>query len=285
MPTIEEVLKKSGWTDEKIAALDADARGAFGAVLQTAEQESLAAKAEREAAELKARQVKDYFDTEINPALNKWGSEQANLTAERDYWKTKAEKAKEGGFLAADEPFSPPAPARNPAGQFVPGPGGSPVFDPQAFRGEALDVMDQVTHLQGEYFRLYGQPLPDSVKKLAGEAGQQKLSLLDYADRKYNLTAKRAEKQAAQQKERDDKLVQEALAADRKARAEQGGGNPDTARARGSSEFATVTRRVQEGKDGLKDPTTMTAAQRQMQTRSMIHADLAAKENQPQLVH
>lgn len=288
MPTIEEVLKKSGWTEEKIAALDADARGAFGAVLQEASTESAAAREAREKAELAQRATNEMLETQINPALTAWGQKEATLTAERDFYRTQAQKAKDGGFIAADAPGYTPASVdtpRNPAGQYVAGPGGSPVYTPDQYRAEGLTVMDQVIRINNEHLRLFGEPLPDDISVLAAEAGRQRLSIKDFAENKYGFAAKRAEKQAAQQKERDSKMVAEALAADRKQRAEMNGGNPDTTRARGSSDFATVTRKVAAGQDGLKDPSTLTAAQRQLQTRSMIHADLAAKENQPQLVH
>ena len=53
MPTVNEILKQSGLTDEQIAALDAKAITAFTGVLTTAEQErktagEAAAKAEQE---------------------------------------------------------------------------------------------------------------------------------------------------------------------------------------------------------------------------------------------
>ena len=43
MPTVQEVLKQSGLTDEQITALDAKAISAFTGVLTTAEQERQAA--------------------------------------------------------------------------------------------------------------------------------------------------------------------------------------------------------------------------------------------------
>lgn len=287
MPTIEEVLKKSGWTDEKIAALDADARGAFGVVLQEASTESAVAREAREKAELAQRATNEMLETQINPALNEWGNREANLNAQLAFLQKQVEGAKAGGFLPADVPGAPPAgtPPRGEGGRYVPGPGGSPVFDEQKFRGEALTVMDQVMRINNDHIRLFGEPIPDDFQSLAVEAGRQRLSIKDFAETKYGFAAKRAEKQAAQQKQRDEKLVADALAEDRKKRAEMGGGNPDTRRAPGSSDFATVTRKVAAGQDGLKDPTTMTAAQRQQQTRQMNHADLAAKDNQPQLVH
>ncbi|HTF69165.1 MAG TPA: hypothetical protein VK638_41445, partial [Edaphobacter sp.] len=110
MPTVAEVLKSAGLTDEQIAGIDAKAVEGFTTVLSTAAQE-------RAQAELAQRAATQMFENEITPALNAWGTKETNLTAERDYYKTLAEKAVDGGFAAAAPPFKEQQ--RGPGGQFV----------------------------------------------------------------------------------------------------------------------------------------------------------------------
>jgi hypothetical protein len=266
MPTIEEVLKQSGYTDEEIAALDGRARTAFGAVLQTSQ-------ADRDAAELAQRATNDMLEKQINPALNAWGNEKANLEATNAFLTRQLEEGRKAGFLPASVPGAPdPAAGRDAGGRFVPGPSGSPVFDEGRFltrvQSEMLTAYNSINKVENDYFRLFGEPMPDDIMTLSREAGAQRLSVSDYADRKYKMSEKRAEVSAKKQKERDDKLIADAVAADRKARAEANGGNPNLQHGQ-SSKFAQIRRASAEGKDGMKDPLKLTAAERQAQVRTM----------------
>jgi hypothetical protein len=161
MPTVQEVLKQSGLSDDQIAALDAKAITAFTGVLSTAEQErqtaqkareesdrlaltakeaqeksELAAKqaAEaREAAEVAKRSNEKFYEESIAPALNTWGTEKANLEAQAAYYRTQNEAARASGFIPAEAPgFIPPnaqpqngqppnGQSRDAQGRYVPG--------------------------------------------------------------------------------------------------------------------------------------------------------------------
>ena len=145
MPTVHEILKQSGLSDEQIAALDGKALTAFNGVLSTAEQarqtaeqerqaakdaqekaaaEKLAAqqnaeKAEqarieaeqaKEAAEVAQRSNRQFYDESIVPALNSWGNEKAQKDAELAFYRTQLEGAKASGFIPAEAPGFVPAP-------------------------------------------------------------------------------------------------------------------------------------------------------------------------------
>jgi hypothetical protein len=132
MPTVQDILKQSGLSDEAIAALDAKAINAFGGLLTTAEQkeaaarqaaekaeqerqaiqqaqqkmeqEAAAAKAAQEAAEIAERSNKKFYDESIAPALNNWGTEKANLDAQVAFYRAQNEAARAAGFVPAEAP-------------------------------------------------------------------------------------------------------------------------------------------------------------------------------------
>ena len=172
MPTVQEILKQTGLSDEQIAALDAKAITAFTGVLTTAEQkeqaaqqaaqkaeqdrqvaaesakkaeeERVAAAAAKEAAEVAQRSNAKFYDESIAPALNTWGTEKANLEAQAAFYRAQNEAARNAGFVPADAPaFTPQTPAapgntqpRDGQGRYVAGaPGatpGSPTFTMEA---------------------------------------------------------------------------------------------------------------------------------------------------------
>jgi hypothetical protein len=136
MPTVQEMLKQSGLSDEQIAALDAKAIGAFSGVLTVAEQKEQAAQkahdeaarlaqaAEqakkesdqaaqqaaqaREAAEIAQRSNSQFYEETIAPALNNWGTEKANLEAQAAFYRAQNEAARAAGFVPAEAPgFTP----------------------------------------------------------------------------------------------------------------------------------------------------------------------------------
>src|SRR5882672_7807573 len=115
--TVAEILKETGLTDEQISALDPKATTAFTQVLSTATQTL-------EQAELAKRAQAQQYDETIAPALDSWGNEKARLDAEVAFYKTQLEGAKQGGFVPATIPTTPPAtvtPSRTPDGKFVAG--------------------------------------------------------------------------------------------------------------------------------------------------------------------
>ena len=237
MPTVAEILKSSGLSDEQIAALDAKAITAFNGVLTTAEQERafaaesakqaeaerVAAKAAQDAAELAQRANSQWYEETVVPSLNGWEEKEkelqtriANAEARASFYETQNKAAKESGFVASDAPAFA-APARDAGGKFVAGaPGGTPgspqfrIEDVEDRLGKGLD--NSVWALQ-EYQRLSGgQFLPDSISQLAQEATANKLPFKDYVARKYDFNSKAAALAAKAREDEAAKIRAEAVA-------------------------------------------------------------------------
>ena len=248
MPTVHEILKQSGLTDEYIAGLDAKALTAFTGVLsaaeqerqtaalsatkaeqerqaaqqaaERAEQERVAAAQAREAAEIAQRSNAKFYDESIAPALNNWGTEKANLEAQAAYYRTQNEAARAAGFIPAEAPNfqapNPPAQQRDAQGRYVPGvPGatpGSPTFTMDAIDQRLGTGISNIGWAIQEHQRLTGTFLPDSFDVLAKEADNSRLPFRDYVSRKYDFPGKQAALQAKMQKEHDEQIAAAAIA-------------------------------------------------------------------------
>lgn len=270
MPTVAEILKQSGMTDEQITALDARVMQGFTAILSTSEQAAAAAAAEKEAAELLGRKQRDMWEKEINPALNTWGTEKANYEARIAFYEKQNEEAKKNGFIAAGAPGAPSAaPAKDPeTGKFVATETGSPKF---LTIEQGANLVANATWAMQEHLRLFGKPPEDDLAILAREASDQHMPFRDHVSKKYGFETKRAELRAAEQKAHDDKIREEAVAAIRKEIADKQG-NPSL-RAAASSQFSSVRKAVEKGQ--FKSPVLLSKEQRREQTRQMIANDMA----------
>jgi hypothetical protein len=251
MPTVHEMLKQSGLSDEQIAALDAKAISAFTGVLTAAEQkeqtaQQAAAKAEqerqaaqeavtkaeqarqeaaqaREAAELAQRSNAQFYDESIAPALNNWGTEKANLEATAAFYKAQNEAARAAGFVPSEAPAYQPQsfPAqgtqpRDSQGRYVPaapgGTPGSPTFTMEDVRNGLGSTLGTLTDIQWRYQRLFNEPMPISPTQLVKEAESQRLDPVAYAERRFNFQAKEQEMARKAAEEHDAKIRAEAAA-------------------------------------------------------------------------
>lgn len=267
MPTVEEVLKATGLTDEQIKALDPKVMTGITQVVSTATQTL-------EAAELAKRAQQEMYDKEVAPALDKWANESTNLTAERDYYKTLAMKAKEGGFIPAAEPFTPPNPQRDPqSGKFVAGANpvpGSPDLVKEIRRDAAQGIL-AVSDLDWKYRSLYGQPMPDSPSTLVAEANAQRMDLVAYAAKKYDFPGKEKALAEQKQKEHDDAIVKKAIEENDKKWSEKIGSNPNIRQAT-ESRFSELQKGVTD--KTRVDPLTVSKEQRHANTQRIIQKDL-----------
>lgn len=246
MPSIREILKQTGMTDEQINAIDTKALSALDAYGSTVEQQAAqaaqagakaeadrqAALAAQQQAELAQRSNVEFYETKIVPSLTGWEAEQkklqsdvTNAEARAAYYQTLIDKAKENGFVPGETPafVAPVIPARNPNdGRFVPGQSGSPEFKGlDEIRNDVGAALGTMTELQWKYQNLYGTPLPVSPVALVREAEQQKLGVMDYAARKFNFQAREQEIAAQKQKEHDAAIAAAALAEANKANGEE----------------------------------------------------------------
>jgi hypothetical protein len=276
MPTVNEVLKSSGLTDEQIAALDAKVVAGVTQILSTADQ-TLAA------ADLAKRSQAEMYDKEIAPALNNWANEKASYDAKMAAYEAALKSAKDGGFNIPDiltKPAEPAAGTRGPDGKFVTGaPGatpGSPTFVAD-LRKEAGAAIGSMLDLNWKYQSLYGQPMPDSPTSLIAEAQAQRMNPIEYAAKKYDFAGKEKAKKDAEQKAHDDAIRKEASDAKDKEWAEKTGNNPMMRQAE-TSRFSEVAKAVAKGE--RKDTMTMTPEARRAYTREQIHKEISANEQQ-----
>lgn len=277
MPTVHEILRESGFSDQEIAGLEPRAITAFSGVINAAEQERQQAEAARQA---NAR----FYDESIVPSLTAWeeekvrlDSERARLAAEAAFYRTQAEGAKASGFLPADAPgFT----GRDSQGRYVANaPGGTPgspqFFDVSKVYERAGDAINTLTDIQWEHQKLFGQPLPISPSELVRKADAVKLDPRTYAARTFNWDAKQQEITAKQQADHDDKIRREAEQARDRIWAEKIGSNPDIRMPR-ESRFADSARAVKAGT--IPDPLTLNESQRRAMTSQMIRQDMAEAE-------
>lgn len=316
MPTVQEVLRDSGFTDEQIAAMDQKAVAAFGGVLTNATKQLTEAKVAQDAAELAQRSNVDFYENRIAPSLVQWEEEKqrlendrARVAAEAAFYRTQAEEAKKTGFIPGDAPgfdaskFTPPANGngqnRDSQGRYVSGvPGatpGSPTFDLNQFAARAGDAMGLIADIQWEHQHLFGKPLPISPTQLIAQADAVKLDPKTYASRTFNFDARRQEIQKQEQEAHDQKVRDEGAApwkqkfeeaveegkknvADTdKKWAERLGSNPDVRMPMQSPRMTDVARGVKAGE--IPDPLMLNDQQRRAQTRQMIRTDIDANVN------
>jgi hypothetical protein len=239
MPTVAEILKQTGFTDEQISSLDPRAVTAFSSVLSSAETERQAAavaaqKAEADRlawekakadAELLQRSNTQFYEEKIVPGLTSWQDEQvklqtdkANAEALAAFYKAQNEGARAAGFVPADAPsFTTPPPVvvppgtRDAAGRFVPNaPGstpGSPAFTLDQIDQRLGNGVSNIGWAMQEYQRLTGgQFLPDPFDQLSREADAQKLPFRDYVARKYDFNGKQ---QAIVQRQQQELFAKE----------------------------------------------------------------------------
>ena len=241
MPSIAEVLEQSGFSKEAIAALDAKALTALGSTWNTvettaaqaaakaeadrksAEASVAAAKIAQDAAELNKRTVDEFWANTYSPNIASWEeklkaaeTKAANEAALAAFYKTQNEGARASGFVPVDAPVftpsavTPPNPAagtRDPQGRFVPGPNGSPVFDPNTVISRVGDGMNMIQNIMWKYQTLYGgQPLPIPPTELIAKADQLKLNPMEYAARTFRFAEKEQEQRDAAAKAHDDAI-------------------------------------------------------------------------------
>ena len=221
----EWLIEKSGLTAEQLTAMEAVA-GAdkFTTLLKSVIAENEAATQAKAAAEAQTlKQQKDYEE---------WSTQTTqlakdNLKAQADAASARAqlEKVKEWGFLPDNAPAQTTEPPRAPGS---PDPNSITRDDFGRFSQAQSSTIIALNDLNAEHFKLFGAPL-GNAQELADEAqrqrnlGNKNFSLRQAWETKYSVAAKRDEiTKAERQKE-----IDAAIAADRKARAEASGGNPN----------------------------------------------------------
>jgi len=274
MPTVQEILKQSGLSDEAIQAIDSKAITAMSGVLSTAEQARQQAAQAREAAELAQRSNSKFYEETIAPSLNSWAAEKANYDAQLGYYKSQLESARSMGVDFAP----PPDQARDAGGRYVANaPGstpGSPTFAPADVQRALSNGVSNIGWAMQMHQKLTGEILPDSFDQLASEADAQRMPFRDYVSRKYDYAGREKAMQAKAQQEHDDRIrAEERAAVDRKW-AERTGSNPDVRRLE-PSRFADVARAVKANE--RPDPLSLDATARKRATTQAIRSEVLDK--------
>lgn len=265
MPTVQEVLKATGLTDDEIKALNPKLVEGVTTLVSSAQQE-------REAAELAKRSVEQTLANDINPALDKWANDKAAQASENAALRAALNAAKEGGFNMPE--FLNNEKPKGPDGKFVAGSNevpGSPKFV-ENLRNEAAVAVSSIMDLNWRHQTLFGKPMPDSPTTLIREAAAQRLDPITYASKKYDFAGRETTIKAEEQKKHDDAIRAEAKAESDKAWAEKVGSNPNIRPAQ-ASEFSKIEKAVKAGE--RKDPTMMSRDERHRQTQKAIMQDVS----------
>jgi hypothetical protein len=267
MPSVQEILKESGFSDSEIASMDNRAITAFSGVLSTAERE---------------RQANvDFYENQIAPSLANWDeekvrmdNERARIAAEVAYYKAQNEAARASGFIPSDAPgYQPP---RDGQGRYVANGGGtpgSPTFEPAEIVKRASDGLAMISDVDWRHRQLFDKPLPISPSELIRQADARHISPMVYAEQVFNFKQREQELQQKQQEAHDNAIRKEATEQRDKFWAERRGSNPDVHQPMENPRMTEVARAVKSGT--RSDPLQMNENERRQQTRQMIHAELA----------
>lgn len=279
-PTVKDILRQTGFSDDDIERLDAKVLSGFETVLTEADNaRTAAAAAAAESREIE-RRYRHMYETEIVPALNSWGSEKATLEATVDFYKKQNEGARTAGFIPKDAPNAEPA--RGADGRYIAGANtvpGSPAMT-DAMKNEFLQGISEAQWASDTYKDLYetnAMPEGYDFYETLAEGTRNRMNFRQYFTQKYKLDDKRKERAERQAKAHDDAIRKEERAKIEKEFAERGGSNPGLKPA-AASHYASVRKAVQSGT--VKDPVKMSAEERRRQTRDMISADVAENRSQ-----
>jgi hypothetical protein len=228
-----EYLKSQGYSDAEIGNMattfgeDKMSKAFAEPISKLAEAQTLLTEAER-----KDTEFRDFYEKEVMPKIGSTYKDAINARTENAALKARLEAAKEYGFLNDEIPGTvtvPGSPAGRPvvAANPVPGSPGAPGappsdFDPNQYvRADKFteavnsipDMLGRLADVSNEYYRLYGQPIPDRMNDLIDEARRTKKTVGEIAAAKYKFTEKRAEidqaKAAAHDKEVADAAVRD----------------------------------------------------------------------------
>jgi hypothetical protein len=263
MPTVQEVLRQSGFNDDEIAAMDGRAITAFSSVLSRAEQEK--------------QDNINFYENSIVPSLTAWDeekqrieNEKARVAAEAAFYRTQAEEARKSGFIPGDAPSFQ---TRDGQGRYVAGSTGSPVFEPQEVIKKAGDGLALIADVDWRHRQLFDRPLPISPSELIRQADARRQDPMTYASQAFGFTQREQELQKQQQEAHDSKIRTEAEAARDRFWAERTGSNPDVRRSGRSPEMTDIARATKAGK--LPDPLLLGENERRQATRQAIRNELA----------
>jgi len=226
MTELEWLKQESGLTDDELKTYETIlGDGKFKAMLKKVITSNDTLSAAKKTAETELEQFTQRYNSEFVPAMRDVTNQAITREGEVASLKAKLAKAKEFGLAIDDEPAKTAVePPRAPGS---PDPNMLTREDLNRFSSAQSNTILALQDLNAEHFSLFGAPLGNTQELVAETERQRLLGNKSYTlktawEAKNNVAAKRAEIQATQQK----KVIDDAIAADRKVQAERQGSNP-----------------------------------------------------------
>lgn len=225
-PEIDWLKKESGYTDEELTNFEAILGSAkFTTMLQKVVAGVTAANTARDEANKAKEDIENRYTNEFVPEMRRVVNDSIKAQGELAATRAQLEKAKEYGIVPDGDPKpnGTPEPPRAPGS---PNPDAISRDDFGKFSSATSNTIISLQDLNAEHFKLFGAPL-GGTQELVDEVqrqrtlGNKNYSLKQAWEAKHNVSAKREEIQKAEQQ----KVIDAAVAADRKAQAEKSGPN------------------------------------------------------------
>lgn len=223
MTELEWLTQQSGMTADELKAMEAVAGHAkFVGMLQKIIASNENAVKEKTAAEQARLDFEKRYQEEFIPEMRKVTQDSLRAQGELAAAQARLKAAQEYGIVP-----EPPAPTEPPRAPGSPAPS-APTFDGNAWAAKQSKAIITLQDLNAEHFKLFGAPLggtQEIVDMVEREhtLGRKEFTLQKAWEQKFNVPEKRAEIAKAEQQ----KVIDAAVAADRKLQAEKNGNNPN----------------------------------------------------------
>jgi hypothetical protein len=228
MTELEWLKQESGLTDDELKAMEAVAgHTKFVGMLQKIIVSNENAMKDKSAAEQARLDFENRYQNEFIPEMRKVTQDSLRAQGELAAAQARLKAAQEYGIVPEPtvQPTSTVEPPRAPGS---PDPNQMSRDEFNRFSQQQSNTIIALNDLNAEHFRLFGQPLGDT-QALVDEAtrqrnlGNKSFTLKQAWETKHNVAAKREELSKAEQQ----KVIDAAITADRKAQAEKNGSNPN----------------------------------------------------------
>jgi hypothetical protein len=235
MTELEWLKQESGLTDEEMKAMQAVAgQTKFVSMLQkmiATNEQSISAK---QAAEAERIALENRYQNEFIPEMRKVTQDSLRAQGEAAAAQAALKAAREYGIVP-EAPTPTPEPVRAPGS---PDPAAAAEQFRQWSQAQSRAIVT-LNDLNAEHFKLFKEPLPGSSELVDMVERERQLGHKDFTlqrawETKFNVPAKRAEMQAADQ----EKVISERVAAQVKDFKQKNGSNPGLVSGQ-SSRFAT----------------------------------------------
>jgi hypothetical protein len=219
MTELEWLKQESGMTDAELETYNSFLGNAkfktmlakLVAAKDQATADAAKAAEERTAAEQERLNLETQYNDVYLPEIRRTTQDALAAAGETARLKAQLEKAKEYGLVIDD-----PAPVRAPGSPDpTPAPAGVSREEIDKISSMAASGLATMNDLNAEHFKLFGTPVPDMSGLLAAVDRERKMGhqtdIRQVWEKAHNVSAKRAELTAAEQKKHDDSVRESAL--------------------------------------------------------------------------